>query len=121
MRAEGDVGVVGITHHAQEEPEIGTKELVEHTRHPKVVALGEAGLDYHYDYSPRDLQEKSFRAHIAAARETGLGSATRFSTTVSRDMLYVAVRRAAGPVAIVRLAEPLSEVSRQRGSLAFTV
>jgi TatD DNase family protein len=59
-------------HHAQEEPDIGTKELVERTRHPKVVAIGEAGLDYHYDNSPRDLQEKSFRAHIAAARETRL-------------------------------------------------
>ncbi len=59
-------------HHAQEEPDIGTKELVAHTHHPKVVAIGEAGLDYHYDNSPRDLQEKSFRAHIAAARETGL-------------------------------------------------
>src|SRR3954467_5954145 len=59
-------------HHAQEEPDIGTKQLVAHTRHPKVVAIGEAGLDYHYDNSPRDLQEKSFRAHIAAARETGL-------------------------------------------------
>jgi len=59
-------------HHAQEEPEIGTGELVARTSHPKVVAIGEAGLDYHYDNSPRDLQEKSFRAHIAAARETKL-------------------------------------------------
>jgi TatD DNase family protein len=59
-------------HHAEEEPDIGTKELVAHTHHPKVVAIGEAGLDYHYDNSPRDLQEKSFRAHIAAARETKL-------------------------------------------------
>ncbi len=39
---------------------------------PKVVALGEAGLDYHYDNSPRDAQERGFRSHIAAARETGL-------------------------------------------------
>ena len=39
---------------------------------PKVVALGEAGLDYHYDNSPRDAQERGFRTHIAAARETGL-------------------------------------------------
>jgi TatD DNase family protein len=37
-----------------------------------VVAIGEAGLDYHYDYSPRDAQERGFRTHIAAARETGL-------------------------------------------------
>jgi TatD DNase family protein len=45
---------------------------VQRTRHPKVVAIGEAGLDYHYDYSPRAAQEQGFRAHIAAARETGL-------------------------------------------------
>ena len=42
------------------------------TADPKVVAIGEAGLDYHYDNSPRDAQEQGFRAHIAAARETGL-------------------------------------------------
>ena len=59
-------------HHAHEELEITTADLVAHTRHPKVVALGEAGLDYHYDNSPRDAQERGFRAHIAAARETGL-------------------------------------------------
>ncbi|MGE5535971.1 MAG: TatD family hydrolase, partial [Acidobacteriota bacterium] len=55
-------------HHAHEELDIGTDELLERARHPKVVAIGEAGLDYHYDNSPRDAQEKSFRAHIAAAR-----------------------------------------------------
>ncbi len=59
-------------HHAHEELDIGTAELVECSRHPKVVAIGEAGLDYHYDSSPRDAQEQGFRAHIAAARETGL-------------------------------------------------
>ncbi|MBN8966028.1 MAG: TatD family hydrolase [Rhizobiales bacterium] len=59
-------------HNAHEELEIGAAELVERTRHPKVVAIGEAGLDYHYDNSPRDAQEQGFRAHIAAARETGL-------------------------------------------------
>jgi TatD DNase family protein len=59
-------------HHADEELDIGTADLVERTRHPKVVAIGEAGLDYHYDSSPRAAQEQGFRAHIAAARETGL-------------------------------------------------
>jgi TatD DNase family protein len=59
-------------HNAHEELDIGTADLVTRARHPKVVAIGEAGLDYHYDYSPRDAQEQSFRAHIAAARETGL-------------------------------------------------
>jgi TatD DNase family protein len=59
-------------HHAHEELDIGTGQLVERTKHPKVVAIGEAGLDYHYDNSPRDAQERGFRAHIAAARTTGL-------------------------------------------------
>lgn len=59
-------------HHAHEELDIGTGELVKIAGHPKVVAIGEAGLDYHYDYSPRPAQEQGFRAHIAAARETKL-------------------------------------------------
>jgi TatD DNase family protein len=59
-------------HHAHEELDVGTAELVELTRHPKTVAIGEAGLDYHYDLSPREAQERGFRNHIAAARATGL-------------------------------------------------
>jgi TatD DNase family protein len=59
-------------HSAHDEPDVTTADLVALARHPKVVAIGEAGLDYHYDYSPRDAQEASFRQHIAAARETGL-------------------------------------------------
>src|SRR5215470_18041986 len=59
-------------HHAHEELDITAADLVAHTRHPKVVAIGEAGLDYHYDNSPRPAQEQGFRAHIAAARESGL-------------------------------------------------
>jgi TatD DNase family protein len=59
-------------HNAHEEPEITAADLLARARHPKVVAIGEAGLDYHYDYSPRDAQERGFRRHIAAARESGL-------------------------------------------------
>ena len=59
-------------HYAHEELDVGTADLVARTRHAKVVALGEAGLDYHYDNAPRDAQERGFRNHIAAARETGL-------------------------------------------------
>ena len=59
-------------HHATEEKDITLEEIVRITRHPKVVAIGEAGLDYHYDNSPRDAQERGFRTHIAAARESGL-------------------------------------------------
>ena len=59
-------------HYAHEELDIPVEEIVRLSQHPKVVAIGEAGLDYHYDHSPRDIQKKSFRTHIAAARETGL-------------------------------------------------
>ena len=59
-------------HNAAEEPDITTEQLVDLTRHPKVVAIGEAGVDYHYDNSPREAQTIGFRRHIAAARETGL-------------------------------------------------
>lgn len=59
-------------HHADEELDIDAAELTRLSRHPKIVALGEAGLDYHYDKSPRDAQAKGFREHIKAARETGL-------------------------------------------------
>jgi TatD DNase family protein len=59
-------------HHAAEEKDITLEDLVKFTRHPKVVAIGEAGLDYHYDNSPREDQERGFRTHIAAARQTKL-------------------------------------------------
>ena len=58
--------------HAHEELDLTAADLAARTRHPKVVALGEAGLDYHYDNSPRDAQQRSFRTHVAAARQTGL-------------------------------------------------
>ena len=59
-------------HNAAVEPDIPVDELVRLSQGPKIVAIGEAGLDYHYDKSPRDVQAKVFRRHIEAARETGL-------------------------------------------------
>jgi TatD DNase family protein len=59
-------------HYAHEELDIVARDLIAIAQHPKVVAIGEAGLDYHYDTSPRDAQEQGFRQHIAASRETGL-------------------------------------------------
>jgi TatD DNase family protein len=59
-------------HYADEEPDITVAELVAKSAHPKVVAIGEAGLDYHYQKSSREGQAAGFRRHIAAARETGL-------------------------------------------------
>ncbi len=59
-------------HHADEEDGISSAELIELSKHPKVVAFGEAGLDYFYDNGSPEAQERGFRAHIAAARATGL-------------------------------------------------
>lgn len=55
-----------------DEPEVATAKLVSLAQHPKCVAIGEAGLDYHYDKCPRDLAARVFRNHIAAARQSGL-------------------------------------------------
>ncbi len=59
-------------HNAHEERDIPTAEIVRLSQHPKVVAIGEAGLDYHYQHSTPGAQAEGFRNHIAAARETGL-------------------------------------------------
>lgn len=59
-------------HHAKDRPDISADELVEIARHPKVVAIGETGLDFHYGYSQREDQFASLKAHIEAARRTGL-------------------------------------------------
>jgi len=64
---------VGIhPHNVAEEPTVSSGDLVDLTKSDEVVAIGETGLDFYYDHSPRDAQEASFRTHIAAARETGL-------------------------------------------------
>lgn len=59
-------------HNAAAEPDVTADELVRLSEHPRCIAIGEAGLDYFYDKSPRDVQQRVFRTHIAAARETGL-------------------------------------------------
>jgi len=59
-------------HNADEELDVTSDELVRLSQHPKVVAIGEAGLDYFYDKAPREAQARGLRTHIAAARETGL-------------------------------------------------
>ncbi|KKB08521.1 LuxR family transcriptional regulator [Devosia geojensis] len=59
-------------HNAHEELHITADDLIRLSAHPKCVAIGEAGLDYHYDNSPREAQAEGFRRHIAASRATGL-------------------------------------------------
>lgn len=59
-------------HNAADEPDVPAQQIVALSQHPRCIAIGEAGLDYHYDKSPRDVQQSVFRAHIAAARESRL-------------------------------------------------
>lgn len=59
-------------HEADRHPDLGAAALVEASQHPRVVAIGECGLDYHYDKSDRAAQRERFRAHMDAARQTGL-------------------------------------------------
>jgi TatD DNase family protein len=71
---EADVfASVGIhPHEADAHPDMQAELLVERAGHPRVIGIGESGLDFYYDHSDRDAQRAGFRAHIAAARETGL-------------------------------------------------
>ena len=64
---------VGVhPHEAEKELLTSPAPLLIEATHPKVVAIGETGLDYYYEHSPRAAQAKNFRAHIAAARQAGL-------------------------------------------------
>ncbi len=71
---EPDVwATIGIhPHEADEHPHVDTDRLIAAAAHPRVVGIGESGLDYYYDHSDRAAQQRSFRAHLAACRETGI-------------------------------------------------
>ena len=64
---------VGIhPHEADEHADLGAQALLDAAAHPKVIGIGETGLDYYYDQSDRETQQALFRTHICASRETGL-------------------------------------------------
>ncbi|MEO7786359.1 MAG: TatD family hydrolase [Sphingomicrobium sp.] len=92
---EPDVwATVGVhPHEADAHPDLGAAALVEASAHPKVIAIGECGLDYFYDKSDRAAQRERFAAHIVAARETGLPLVvhTRNAEEDTSDMLSAAV------------------------------
>ena len=81
---------VGVhPHEAKEEGQKTPDRLVEAAVHPKVIGIGETGLDFYYEHSPREEQATSFRAHIAAARQSGLPLIvhTRDADTETGDIL----------------------------------
>jgi TatD DNase family protein len=71
---EADVWAsIGIhPHEADQHADLGEAALLDATRHPRVIAIGESGLDYYYDKSDRAVQQALFRTHIAVSRQTGL-------------------------------------------------
>jgi TatD DNase family protein len=76
-------------HEAKENPQLDAETLIELASRPKVIGIGECGLDFHYDLSPRDTQAAVFRQHIIAARETDLPLVvhTREADAVMGDIL----------------------------------
>jgi TatD DNase family protein len=92
---EADVwATVGIhPHEADDHPHVDTARLIAAAAHPRVVGIGESGLDYYYDHSDRGAQQRSFRAHLAACRDTGLPivvhtrDAEEDTATILRDEL----------------------------------
>jgi TatD DNase family protein len=73
--AESDPDIwcsVGVHPHEAEVEPVAAETLIELTKHPKVVGIGETGLDFYYEHSPREQQSQIFRVHLTAARETGL-------------------------------------------------
>lgn len=86
---------VGVhPHEADAHPDLGAAALVEAASHSRVIAIGECGLDYHYDNSERGAQRERFQAHIQAARETGLPLVvhTRDAEDDTAEILGQAVR-----------------------------
>ena len=84
-------------HEAKENPQLKAEDLIALAGRPKVVGIGECGLDFHYDWSPREVQAQVFRQHIEAARRTGLPLVvhTREADAVMADILRE--EHAAGP------------------------
>ena len=87
-------------HHAKDFTSMRPEDLVARARDPKVVAIGETGLDLHYGYSPIEQQELSFRTHIAAARDTGLPLVvhTREADELTADILEEETDAGAFPI-----------------------
>ena len=89
---------VGVhPHEAKDAADLTAQTLIELADRPKVVGIGECGLDFHYDFSPRDIQAAVFRQHVKAARETGLPLVihTREADEVMTEILRE--EQAAGP------------------------
>ena len=114
---------VGVhPHEADAHPDLGASALVDGSRHPRVVAIGECGLDYYYDKSDRAAQRERFEAHIVAARETGLPLIvhTRDAEEDTTEILTAAVREG-GVTGVLHCFTGSAELARKGLDLGFYV
>ena len=114
---------VGIhPHEADEHADLGAQVLLDAAAHPKVVAIGETGLDYYYDHSDRATQQSLFRVHIAVARETGLPLIvhTRDAEDDTARILTEEMGKGAFP-ALIHCFTASAEFGRQMLDLGLTI
>jgi TatD DNase family protein len=114
---------VGVhPHEADAHPDLGAAALVDAADHPRVIAIGECGLDYYYDKSDRTAQRDRFQAHIDAARETGLPLVvhTRDAEADTAEILTSAVREG-GVTGVLHCFTGSAELARKGLDLGFYV
>ena len=114
---------VGVhPHEADAHPDLGAAALVDASTHPRVIAIGECGLDYYYDKSDRVAQRERFQAHIEAARETGLPLVvhTRDAEEDTADMLSEAFR-GGGVTGVLHCFTGSAELARKGLELGFFI
>lgn len=114
---------VGVhPHEADAHPDLGSAALVKATSHPRVIAIGECGLDYFYDKSDRAAQRERFQAHIDAAREAGLPLVvhTREAEADTAEMLDAAVKEG-GVTGVLHCFTGTAELARKGLDLGFYV
>ncbi len=114
---------VGVhPHEADSHPDLGSAALVEAASHPSVIAIGECGLDYYYDKSDRAAQRERFRAHIEAARSSGLPLVihTREAESDTAEMLEEAVRQG-GVTGVLHCFTGSAELARKGLDIGFYV
>ena len=114
---------VGVhPHEADAHPDLGAAALVEAAAHPRVIAIGECGLDYHYDNSERPAQRERFEAHIDAARQTGLPLVvhTRDAEDDTAEILGQAVQ-AGGVTGVLHCFTGSADLARKALDLGFYI
>lgn len=114
---------VGVhPHEADAHPDLGAAALVEASKHPRVIAIGECGLDYYYDKSDRAAQRERFQAHIDAARRAGLPLVvhTREAEADTAEILTEAVREG-GVTGVLHCFTGSADLARKGLDLGFYV